>query len=115
MLNFSISDVKRQRFFGVLAFLFFSCCAAFAQTPRKPIESPKFQVNRYVVEGSDRLAQDEIDRALVSFTGEHVDFDTVQSALKALEKSLIISLSSLYINCIIYPYNLKLHRILFFP
>lgn len=46
---------------------------------------PKFAIRAYVVEGNSVLTADEIDGVLRPFTGEAVDFETIQSAIGALE------------------------------
>jgi len=46
----------------------------------------RFGIERYAVDGSRLISQDEIDRTLLPFTGSGRDFGTVQTALEALEK-----------------------------
>lgn len=46
----------------------------------------RFGIERYVVDGSSLIPQDEINRTLAPFTGPGRDFGTVQTALEALEK-----------------------------
>ena len=65
---------------GLLAFLilFLSRIATAADIPR-------FDVNRYQVEGNSILSATEIERTLAPFTGKESDFGTLQQAVEALE------------------------------
>lgn len=48
-------------------------------------DGAKFAVRAYLVEGNTVLSSDEIDSVLRPYTGAAVDFETIQSALAALE------------------------------
>ena len=48
-------------------------------------EGTKFAIRAYVVEGNTVITGDEIAAVLHPFTGESVDFDTIQAAIGALE------------------------------
>ena len=54
---------------------------AFAQAP----EAPRFDIQRFVVEGNTILPQDEVERIVAPFAGKARDFGDVQRALEALE------------------------------
>ena len=53
--------------------------------PLAPVASPKFEIVRYVLEGSTLLGPEESGRVLVPFTGKDKDFGDVQRALEALQ------------------------------
>lgn len=50
-------------------------------------DAPRFDVNRYQVEGNSILQAVEIDRTLAPFTGKGSDFGTLQQAVEALEQA----------------------------
>ncbi len=50
-------------------------------------DSPRFDVNRYQVDGNSILPSSEIDRVLAPFTGKGSDFGTLQQAVEALEQA----------------------------
>ncbi len=53
--------------------------------PIAPVFSPKFEIARYVLEGSTLLKPEEAGRVLAPFTGKDKDFGDVQRALEALQ------------------------------
>jgi hemolysin activation/secretion protein len=65
-----------------IAFVVFSG-AAFAQTAPPP--SPRFEIQRYIVDGNTLLPKSDIDAILAPFTGKDRDFGDIQRALEALQ------------------------------
>jgi len=70
---------RRLSLFAFLAFSL-TCTASAADIPR-------FDVNRYQVEGNSILPAAEIERLLAPFTGKGSDFGTLQQAVEALEQA----------------------------
>src|SRR5687768_15631350 len=59
-----------------------------AQAPSAPAsQEPRFEIRRFVVEGSSLLTPEEIDAAVQPFAGRNKDFSDVQRALEALERT----------------------------
>ena len=54
-------------------------------TPVAPIAAPKFEIQRYQVEGNTLLTRQKLDGVLAPFTGKNKDFGDVQRALEALQ------------------------------
>jgi hemolysin activation/secretion protein len=63
--------------------------AAIAQAPAAPQSKapapPRFEIQRFVVEGNTLLTQKELDRILTPFSGKNRDFGDIQRALEALQ------------------------------
>jgi len=73
---------------GVLAV----CCAlataqspALAQSPDKPVESPRFEIRRFVLDGNTLLSAELVERVLAPYVGANKDFSDIQRALETLE------------------------------
>jgi len=60
--------------------------AAGAQTAA-PLQDPRFDINRFVVEGAALLTAAEIEAAVGPFQGKAKDFADVQRALEAIERA----------------------------
>jgi hemolysin activation/secretion protein len=61
--------------------------AVFLALTAQAEESPRFDVNRYQVDGNSILPPAEIERTLAPFTGKGSDFGTLQLAVEALEQT----------------------------
>lgn len=59
----------------------------FAQSPAPAAQEPRFEIRRFVVEGATLLTPEEIDRAVLQYSGPNRDFADVQRALEALERT----------------------------
>lgn len=67
-------------------FLLGLCLAlACSELVRADESEPKFAIRAYAVEGNSVLTADEINGVLRPFTGEALDFETIQSAIGALQ------------------------------
>ena len=53
--------------------------------PSKPPAPPRFEIQRFLVEGNTLLTQKELDRILTPFSGKDRDFGDIQRALEALQ------------------------------
>ena len=53
--------------------------------PVEPVAPPKFEIQRYRLEGNTLLRREAIDRALAPYIGQGKDFGDVQRALEALQ------------------------------
>jgi hemolysin activation/secretion protein len=53
--------------------------------PVEPVAPPKFEIQRYQLEGNTLLAPEKIDRVLAPYVGRNKDFGDVQRALEALQ------------------------------
>jgi hemolysin activation/secretion protein len=53
--------------------------------PSKPPAPPRFEIQRFLVEGNTLLTQKELDRILTPFSGRNRDFGDIQRALEALQ------------------------------
>jgi len=53
--------------------------------PVEPVAPPKFEIQRYQLEGNTLLRREAIDRVLAPYTGKGKDFGDVQRALEALQ------------------------------
>jgi hemolysin activation/secretion protein len=53
--------------------------------PAEPVAPPKFEIQRYRLEGNTLLRRETIDRVLAPYTGKGKDFGDVQRALEALQ------------------------------
>ena len=53
--------------------------------PAEPVAPPKFEIQRYQLEGNTLLRRETIDRVLTPYTGKEKDFGDVQRALEALQ------------------------------
>lgn len=60
--------------------------AAFSLAAQAETAASSFAVRGYVVEGNQLLAADDVEATLQPFTGDAVDFSTVQEAVGALER-----------------------------
>lgn len=70
--------------------LFAFACGALAQQGRvRP--QPRFEIYRFIVEGSALLKPEQIARILAPFAGKQKDFTDVQSALEALKRAYLES------------------------
>jgi hemolysin activation/secretion protein len=58
---------------------------AFAQAP----VAPRFEIQRFIVEGNTLLPQSKIDGIVAPFTGAGRDFGDVQRALEALQEAYL--------------------------
>ncbi|MBI2294573.1 MAG: ShlB/FhaC/HecB family hemolysin secretion/activation protein [Betaproteobacteria bacterium] len=58
-----------------------------AQAPTDVIPAPRFDINRFDVQGNTLLAAEEIQRAVAPFIGKNKDFADIQRALEALEQA----------------------------
>jgi len=54
-------------------------------TPAAPTAAPKFEIQRYQVDGNTLLTRQKIDQVLAPFIGKNKDFGDVQRALEALQ------------------------------
>ncbi len=54
-------------------------------TPVAPVAAPKFEIQRYQIEGNTLLPQQRLDAVLAPFAGKNKDFGDVQRALEALQ------------------------------
>ena len=84
----------RKAVAGVLTAFLLACCAqALAQAPAPaPVQAPvapRFDIQRFIVEGNSLLTQAEIDRIVAPFTGKSRDFGDVQRALEALQDTYL--------------------------
>ena len=61
--------------------------AAFAQQPAEVIPAPRFDINRFDVQGNTLLSEQEVERAVAPFLGKNKDFADIQRALEALEQA----------------------------
>ncbi|TXI80637.1 MAG: ShlB/FhaC/HecB family hemolysin secretion/activation protein [Flavobacteriales bacterium] len=66
--------------------LFLAILAAFSLAAHAESSPGSFAVRGYVVEGNALLAPDEVEATLHPYTGDAVDFATIQAAVGALEK-----------------------------
>ena len=53
--------------------------------PQSPPAAPRFDIQRFLVEGNSILSQQELDRILTPFSGKSRDFGDIQRALEALQ------------------------------
>src|SRR5712664_307274 len=53
--------------------------------PQTPPVPPRFEIQRFLVEGNTLLKQSELDRILTPFSGKNRDFGDIQRALEALQ------------------------------
>jgi hemolysin activation/secretion protein len=56
-----------------------------AAAPQSPPAPPRFEIQRFLVEGNTILSQAELDRILTPFSGKNRDFGDIQRALEALQ------------------------------
>ncbi len=77
--------MSRFRALVLLGLLAFALPAA-AQAPSSEAE-PRFEIRRFIVEGSTLLTEEDIKEAIGSFAGPSRDFSHVQRALEALERA----------------------------
>jgi len=54
-------------------------------TPVAPTAAPKFEIQRYQVEGNTLLTRQRLEHVLAPFTGKNKDFGDVQRALEAVQ------------------------------
>jgi len=79
--------VKKTRI-ALLLSLLLACPWAAAQAPAAPAAAdPKFDIQRFIVEGASLVTAQEIDTILAPFAGKRKDFSDVQRALEALERA----------------------------
>lgn len=73
---------------SVLALLW-AVGSAFAQAPPKPaaIESPKFEIRRFIFEGATLVPRDQLEAATRPYTGPGRTFADVQRALETIERA----------------------------
>ena len=62
---------------------------ALAQAPAEAPAAPRFDIQRFVVDGNTILPQDEVDRIVAPFAGAGRDFGDVQRALEALQDAYL--------------------------
>ena len=64
------------------------CTPGWAQSPSAPApqQDPRFEIQRFVVEGATLISSAEIAVASGPFVGKHKDFSDVQRALEAIER-----------------------------
>ena len=67
----------------LLAVLLLAGTGVRGQTP------PTFAIRGYQIEGNTLLPQNQVNTAVMSFTGEQASFETIQQALEALEKAYL--------------------------
>jgi hemolysin activation/secretion protein len=67
----------------------FAVSTAAAQTTPPP--APRFEIQRYVVEGNTLLSQSDIDAILAPYSGKDRDFGDIQRALEALQDAYIVA------------------------
>lgn len=60
---------------------------AFSSLPALAEDAPRFDVERYTVEGNSLLPAAQIDRIVQPYTGKQKDFGDVQQALEALDSA----------------------------
>jgi len=60
---------------------------ASAQT--QPPPAPRFEIQRFVVEGNTLVPQSKVDRIVAPFTGKNRDFGDIQRALEALQDAYL--------------------------
>jgi hemolysin activation/secretion protein len=53
--------------------------------PQSPPAPPRFEIQRFIVEGNTLLSQGELDGTLAPFSGKDRDFGDIQRALEALQ------------------------------
>ena len=53
--------------------------------PQVPPSPPRFEIQRFLVEGNTILSQAELDKILTPFSGKNRDFGDIQRALEALQ------------------------------
>src|SRR6266853_1433077 len=53
--------------------------------PQDPPVPPRFEIQRFLVEGNTLLKQSELDGILTPFSGKNRDFGDIQRALEALQ------------------------------
>jgi len=73
---------------GAMAWLI-AAAPAFAQEALKPPAAPKFEIQRFIVEGNTLLPREEVDAIVAPFAGKDRDFGFVQRALEALEEAYV--------------------------
>ncbi|HEX8947822.1 MAG TPA: ShlB/FhaC/HecB family hemolysin secretion/activation protein [Dissulfurispiraceae bacterium] len=73
--------------FAIFFLMLWGFCAAAAAAEEAGDAIPRFDIQRYAVEGNTLLSQKVIDVVLGAFVGKQRDFGTVQEALEALEKA----------------------------
>jgi hemolysin activation/secretion protein len=78
----------RLRFLHIVlcVFLMLMALTVYAADEKKD-EVPRFDINRYQVEGNTLLDKAKVEKLLVPYTGKGKDFGTVQEAIEALEKA----------------------------
>lgn len=59
----------------------------YAQEPAGVIPAPRFDINRFEVQGNTLLTAQEVEQAVAPFTGKSKDFGDIQRALEALEQA----------------------------
>jgi hemolysin activation/secretion protein len=67
--------------------LFGSASTAYAQNQDKPVEAPRFEIRRIVLDGNTLLPAAAVDRLLAPYVGANKDFSDIQRALEALENA----------------------------
>ncbi len=75
----------RARAARTLAGLALALPAAWVQAQVQPPPAPRFEIQRYVVEGNTLIPQASLDGLMAPFTGKNRDFGDVQRALEALQ------------------------------
>jgi hemolysin activation/secretion protein len=61
--------------------------AAHSQEPSEEMPAPRFDVNRFDVQGNTLLPAEEIERAVAPYIGNDKDFADIQRALEAIEQT----------------------------
>ena len=72
---------------GLAVALVLAMGTASAQTTPPP--APRFEIQRYLVDGNTLLPQSDIDKILAPFAGKDRDFGDIQRALEALQDAYI--------------------------
>jgi hemolysin activation/secretion protein len=80
---------KRARAAAILAGLALVLPVACAQAQTPPPPAPRFEIQRFVVEGNTLMSQPDLDRLMAPFTGKDRDFGDVQRALEALQDAYV--------------------------
>ena len=73
---------------AVVAGFLFACALAHAQVQPVPA-APRFDIERFVVEGNTLLPQEAVERILAPYAGKSRDFGSVQQALEALQEAYL--------------------------
>lgn len=74
---------------GVLFFALMAVQPDIATAQTQPPSAPRFEIQRFIVEGNTLLSQPAIDQAVTPFAGKDRDFGDIQRALEALQDAYL--------------------------